>query len=46
MVSMIFNQIHFFQERPLHTIVNKLRRPWSILETAKSLSFIHLVNHL
>ena len=46
MESMIFKRIHFFQERPLHTIVNKFRRPWSILETAKSLSFIHLVNHL
>ena len=46
MVSMFFKRIHFFQEWPLHTIVNKLRRPWSILENAKSLDIIILVHHL
>ena len=36
----------FFRNGHYITIVNKLRRPWSILGNAKSLIFIHLVNHL
>ena len=35
----------YISSRNGHTIVNKLRRPWSILENAKILNFLHLVNH-
>ena len=46
MSSVIFKWTDFFQKRPLHTVLHKLRRAWSILKNAKSLKIMILVNHL